>query len=282
VVEAVVLPNSICNGRLVSELGLSHLFGVSIMGVQRYGRQQLRGLRSLRLVSGDVLLLSGSRAGLSAACEANRLLTVEGVDQSIVRGSRNWQALLIMFGVVLLATITDIPIVTLALTGACLMVISGCLRPGEALRSLDASSLLLLAGTIPLGAALEATGLAKVAVDWLVNTVGTANPLFFLSTFFLMTWILTELLSNNAVAVLLTPIALNLAQTTGMNPTALLMVVIFGASCSFVMPQGYQTNAIVMGPGGYRFIDYLKFGLPLSLLCWLAATIFIPIFWPLY
>jgi di/tricarboxylate transporter len=83
------------------------------------------------------------------------------------------------------------------------------------------------------------------------------------------------------VAVLLTPIALNLAATTGINPTALLMVVIFGASCSFVMPQGYQTNAIVMGPGNYRFIDYVKFGLPLSLLCWLAATIFIPIFWPL-
>lgn len=281
VVEAVVLPNSVCNGRLVGDLGLSHLYGVSIMGVQRHGRQQLRGLRAMRLVSGDMLLLSGHRSGLSAACEANRLLVVEGVDESIMRGSHNWLALLIMVGVVVLASVTEIPIVTLALAGACLMVITGCLRPGEALRSLDASSLLLLAGTIPLGAALEDTGLAKVIVTWLVNTVGTTNHLFFLSAFFFMTWILTELLSNNAVAVLLTPIALNLATTTGMNPTALLMVVIFGASCSFVMPQGYQTNAIVMGPGGYRFIDYFKFGLPLSLLCWLTATIFIPIFWPL-
>ena len=281
VIEAVVLPNSTCSGRLVSDLGLSHLYDVSVMGVQRYGRQYLRGLRSLRLNRGDVLLLRGSRHGLSACCEANRLLVVEGVDQSIIRTQRNWQALAILLAVVVLASVTPIPIVTLALAGACLMVILGCLRPGEAIASLDASSLLLLAGTIPLGAALEQTGLARTLVEWLVQTVDVSNHLLFISVFFLMTWLLTELLSNNAVAVLLTPIALNLAATTGINPTALLMVVIFGASCSFVMPQGYQTNAIVMGPGGYRFVDYLKFGLPLSLLCWLAATICIPLFWPL-
>jgi di/tricarboxylate transporter len=281
VVEAVVLPASACNGRVVGELGLSHLYGVGVMGVQRYGRQQFQGLRNMRLTSGDVLLLRGSHHGLASACEANQLLVVEGVDQSIARHGRNWQALLIMLGVILFGSLTDIPIVTLALAGATLMVVTGCLRPGEAVRSLDASSLLLLAGTIPLGNALEATGLAELSVTWLVDSIGTENKLFFLSVFFLLTWLLTELLSNNAVAVLLTPIALSLAQTTGINPTALLMVVIFGASCGFVMPQGYQTNAIVMGPGGYRFVDYLRFGLPLSLLCWLASTIFIPIFWPL-
>lgn len=281
VIEAVVLPNSGCNGRLVGELGFSHLYGVGVMGVQRYGRQQFRGLRHMRLTSGDVLLLRGSRQGLASASETNQLLVVEGVDQSIARHGRNWQALLIMLGVILLGSFTAIPIVTLALAGAALMVITGCLRPGEAIRSLDASSLLLLAGTIPLGNALEATGLAETSVGWIVGAVGTDNHLFFLSVFFLLTWVMTELLSNNAVAVLMTPIALSLAQTTGINPTPLLMVVIFGASCSFVMPQGYQTNAIVMGPGGYRFVDYVRFGLPLSLLCWLAATVFIPLFWPL-
>ncbi len=281
VVEAVVLPAAPANGRQVSDLGLYHLYNVGVMGIQRYGRQQFRGLRDWRLTSGDVLLLRGPRAGLGAACEALGLLAVEGVDRSIARGSRNWQALAIMLGVVVLATFTPIPIVTLALGGACLMVISGCLRPGEAVRALDASSLLLLAGTIPLGAAMEQTGLAESAVNGLLSVVGGAPPIVLLSAFFAFTWIMTELLSNNAVAVLLTPIALSLAATTGINPTALLMAVIFGASCSFVMPQGYQTNAIVMGPGGYRFVDYVKVGLPLSLLCWLAATIFIPLFWPL-
>jgi di/tricarboxylate transporter len=281
VVEAVVLPNSLSSGRLVGDLGFAHLYNVSVMGVQRYGRQYSRNLRSLRLNNGDVLLLRGPRHGLSACCEANRLLAVEGVEQSIIRGQRNWQALAILLGVVVVGSFTEIPIVTLALIGACLMVITGCLRPGEAVASLDASTLLLLAGTIPLGAALEDTGLARTLVDWLVSSVDVSNKVFFISVFFLMAWLLTELLSNNAVAVLLTPIALNLAQTTGINPMALLMVVVFGASCGFVMPQGYQTHAIVMGPGGYRFVDYLRLGLPLSLLCWLAATIFIPIFWPL-
>ena len=109
-----------------------------------------------------------------------------------------------------------------------------------------------------------------VDVPW-IETVGIA---FKLGVDGISLWLVL-------LTTLLTPIALNLSQTTGINPTALLMVVIFGASCGFVMPQGYQTHAIVMGPGGYRFIDYLKFGLPLSLLCWLTATIFIPIFWPL-
>jgi di/tricarboxylate transporter len=281
VIEAVVLPDSVCIGRLVGELGLYHLYGVTVLGVQRYGRQQMRQLRNLRLVSGDVLLLQGPRSGLQSASETNRLLVTEGVGHSMLRTGKRWYALMIMVGIVVLASATTVPIVTLALAGACLMVLTGCLRPGEAIASLDSSSLLLLAGTIPLGAAMEQTGLAQTIVDAMVRLVGSAPPIIMLSSFFVLTWFLTELLSNNAVAVLLTPIALGLAQTTGINPNALLMVVIFGASCSFVTPQGYQTNAIVMGPGGYRFVDYVRFGLPLGVLCWLAATIFIPIFWPL-
>lgn len=281
VIEAVVLPTSSVDGRLVGELGLHHLYGVGIMGAQRYGRQQFEGLRSMRLAVGDMLLLQGSQNNLHAACEANGLLVVEGVEHSIARGGKRTQALLIMLTVVILASFTPLPIVTLALSGALAMVLSGCLRPGEALSSLDSTSLLLLAGTIPLGAAMEQSGLAQRMVDITVGAIGVENPWIFVSLFFFVTWILTELLSNNAVAVLMTPIALTLARTTGINPMALLMVVVFGASASFTLPQGYQTNIMVMGPGGYRFVDYLRFGLPLSLLCWLTASVLIPIFWPL-
>jgi di/tricarboxylate transporter len=208
-------------------------------------------------------------------------LVTEGVGKTILRSGKRWHALVILLGIVTLGSTTSIPIVTLALAGACFMVFTGCLRSAEAISSLDSSSLLLLAGAIPLGAAMEQTGLAQSIVDRLLFVLGDAPSIVLLSGFFLITWILTELLSNNAVAVLLTPIALGLAQTTGINAAALLMVVIFGASCSFLTPQGYQTNAIVMGPGGYRFTDYVRFGLPLGLLCWITATIFIPIFWPL-
>jgi di/tricarboxylate transporter len=281
VVEAVVLPTSTCNGRLVSDIGLHHLYGVSVMGVQRHGRQQSEGLRNLRLSSGDMLLLQGTSSGLSTACEATGLLAVEGVEHSIARANKQWMALAIMAGVVIVASLTSIPIVTLSLAGAVLMVVTGVLRPGEAAGSLDGPTLLLLAGTIPLGLAMEQTGLAQAMVNSLVGSIGVEQPWVFVSLFFFATWLLTELLSNNAVAVLLTPIAMSLSQTTGINQTALIMVVIFGASASFTLPQGYQTNAMVMGPGGYRFSDYVRFGLPLSLICWVTGSILIPIFWPL-
>lgn len=281
VVEAMVCPDSTINGRLVSDLALHRLYGVSVMGVQRHGRRQFEGLRAMRLSTGDVLLLQGDQTGIRSACEATRLLAIEGVDSAIARTTRRWSALVIMGAVVLGASFTQTPIVTLALVGAVLMVLTGALRPGEALASLDSASLLLLAGTIPLGIAMEQSGLAQVMVDKLVGALGHSQPIVFVSGFLFVTWILTELLSNNAVAVLLTPIAVSLAKTTGINETALIMVVVFGASASFTLPQGYQTNAMVMGPGGYRFVDYLRLGLPLSLICWATASILIPVFWPL-
>ncbi len=281
VIEAIVLPNSTVNGRMVGELGLHHLYGVAVMGVQRFGQQRFAGMRDMRLTSGDVLLLQGEQTALRTCCEATNLLIIEGVEQSIARNGRRWVAVGILAALVLLASFSTVPIVTLALTGALLMVLTGCLRPREALDSLDSSTLLLLAGTIPLGVAMERTGLAQSMVDWMLAAIGVQNPWLFVALLFGLTWFLTELLSNNAVAVLLTPIVISLSRTTGINETALIMVVIFGASASFTLPQGYQTNAMVMGPGGYRFIDYIRFGLPLSLLCWLAAGLLIPIFWPL-
>jgi di/tricarboxylate transporter len=281
VVEAIVLPTSTVNGRYGNDLGLHHLYGVSILGAQHHGRRQFEGLRHLRLSPGDVLLLQGEREDLLACCEATGLLVMEGIESSIARGGKQWQALGIMASVILGASFTQIPIVTLALAGVVLMILFGALRPHEAFRSLDSTALLLLAGTIPLGAAMSETGLAQQIVDSIVASIGGVQPIVFVAAFFGITWILTELASNNAVAVLLTPVAVSLAASTGINPMALIMVVILGASASFTLPQGYQTNAMVMGPGGYRFVDYLRFGLPLSLICWVAATVLIPLFWPL-
>ncbi len=281
VVEAVVLPDSPFSGRVMGELGLRRRFGVDVMGVQRQGRHQSEGLRGLSLRDGDVLLLRGAAHDLRQLRESARLLLVEGVEESIIRSNKNRQALVIMLGVVLLASLTEMPIAVLALGGAVLMILTRCLRPEEALRSLDPPTLLLLAGTIPLGIAIQSTGLAALVVDRLLGVLGHADPWIFISIIYLFTSIITELLSNNAVAVLLTPIALQLALTLGIDPKPLLMAVAFGASASFMTPIGYQTNAIVMGPGGYLFKDYLKIGTPLNLLLWIVATICIPIIWPL-
>ncbi|MBW7885406.1 MAG: SLC13 family permease, partial [Caldilineaceae bacterium] len=280
VVEAVVMPESEMVGRQVAGVMLNRRFGVKVMALQHQGRQQVQGLRQQRLEVGDVLLLRGKTAGLRMAADSCRMLLVEGVESSLVRKTKNTTALIIMGLVVLLASLTQIPIVVLAVTGATLMMVTKCLRVDEAIGSLEPSTLMLLAGTIPVGMAMETTGLVSLIVETLVNVIGTSNHVLFLSIFYIMTALLTEILSNNAVAVLLTPVALSLATSLDVSPVPLLVAVLFGASAAFMTPFGYQTNAIVMGPGGYKFVDYLRVGLPLQVIMIIIATIFIPVFWP--
>ena len=281
VVEAVVLPDSRLNDRIIGDLELNRLYDVKIMGVQHQGRQHIRGLRSMRLSSGDVLLLQGDSASLHAASDTEQLMLVEGIDDSIPRQKKNSQALLIMLGVILLASLTPIPIVVLALTGAGLMIVTNCLRADEALKSLEPRALLLLAAAIPMGHAMETTGLAQSAVDILVALPISGNPIIFVSLFYLMVNLLAQFISAKAVAVLFTPIALSLAASMGINPTALLMVIAFATAAGFLTPMGHQVNAIVMGPGSYTFGDYLRIGLPMTILMWITGSIFIPIIFPL-
>jgi di/tricarboxylate transporter len=280
VIEAVVMPGSEMVGNTIGQLMLNRRFGVKVMGLQHQGAQQVQGLRTQRLEVGDVLLLRGKTAGLRKAADACRLLLVEGVEDTLVRKTKNTTALIIMALVVLLASFSEIPIVVLALAGAVAMVLTRCLRIDEALGALEPSTLMLLVGTIPVGVAMESTGLANTLVNGLLVLSGDANPRLFLALFYLMTALLTELISNNAVAVLLTPVALNLAASLNISPTPLLAALLFGASAAFMTPFGYQTNAIVMGPGGYKFIDYLRIGAPLQLIMVIIASFMIPAFWP--
>lgn len=280
VVEAVVKPGSEVVGNTMRQIMLNRRFGVKVMGLQHQGQQRVQGLRAQRLEVGDVLLLRGKPAGLQTAAETCRLLLVEGVENSLVRKTKNTTALLIMGLVILFASVTEIPIVLLSLAGVVAMIVTRCLRTDEAVGALEASTLMLLVGTIPIGVAMESTGLVDSIVNGMIALVGTTNLTLFLAVFYIVTVILTELLSNNAVAVLLTPVALSLATTLGVSPLPLLVAVLFGASASFMTPFGYQTNAIVMGPGGYKFMDYVRIGAPLQLIMIPLATFCIPIFWP--
>lgn len=282
VVEAVVMPGSEVAGNAMRQIALHRRFGVRVMGLQRQGRQQVHGLRAQRLEVGDVLLLRGKATGLRTAAETCRLLLVEGVESSLVRKTKNTTALVIMGLVVVLASVTAIPIVVLALAGAIAMILTRCLRTDEALGALEASTLMLLAGTIPIGVAMESTGLVNTIVEGMIAVVGAANPWLFLVIFYITTALLTELISNNAVAVLMTPVAISLAATLDVNALPFLVAVLFGASAAFMTPFGYQTNAIVMGPGGYKFADYLRIGTSLQLLMIVIAATLIPIFWPFW
>jgi di/tricarboxylate transporter len=279
--EAVVLPDSPYVGRTASTLGLNRLYGVKLMAIQRHGRQHRYRLRGMRLQGGDVLLLQSDRRGLDALRETGAVMVVEGVDRMLVNRARAPLALGVLIGVIALAASGMAPLSVLAAGGVGILIATGCLRPREAIAALDPPVLFLIAGAIPLGIAMESTGLAEKLVHVTLAALGSMGPVAVLSGFYALTSLLSSFLSNNATAVLMAPLAFGVASALGVAPEPFLIAIAFGASASFATPIGYQTNMIVMGAGGYTFGDYIRFGLPLNLLLWAAATFLIPMFWPL-
>ena len=279
-VEAVVTPNSRFLYRRVRELRLGRRQGVKILAVRRLGRHHRVEPRDFRLHSGDVLLLKGEQEALRSLQEEGDLLLIEGVERTLTFPRKAPLAVGILLAVVALAAAEVAPIVLLAVAGVVLMLLTGCLTLPHATRALDSSVLFLLAGMIPLGLAMEKTGLAREIAELVVGFAGPYGPVVLISSFYLLTSLLTEVLSNNAAAVLLTPICLGVAASMGIDPKPLLIAVTFGASASFATPIGYQTNTMVMGPGGYLFRDFLRVGLPLNVAMWVVATLLIPMFWP--
>ncbi|MEX1023799.1 MAG: SLC13 family permease [Planctomycetota bacterium] len=280
VAEAIVTPNTTFRGRRVRDLGLSRRFGVQVLALRRLGRRHQYQLRSLRVQSGDVLLIQGALESMHNLQETGDVLIIDGVERQLRNPRRAPLAIAVLIAVVALAAFGVAPIVVLALAGACAMLLLGCLDMSDATRALDARVLLLLAATIPLGVAMERTGLAGSAAGWVFGLVEGQGAYVTVGAIYLLTTVLTSVLSNTATAVLLAPIAIELATRSGLDVRQLLVAITFGASASFATPIGYQTNTMVMGPGGYLFRDYLRFGLPLNILLWLLATVMIPWFWP--
>jgi di/tricarboxylate transporter len=280
VVEAVVAPNSRFLHQKVRDLGLSRRQGIQVLAVRRLGRHHQYKLRELQLHAGDVLLLQGAKDALRSLQDEGEVLLIEGVERTLTFPRKAPLALGILIAVVGLAAAQIAPVVLLALAGVAVMLLTGCLTLPSATRALDWALLFLLAGMIPLGLAMEKTGLAAAIAGFVADFAGPRGPVFLIGSFYLLTSLLTEVLSNNATAVVLTPICLAIAAKTGIDPKPLLIAVTFGASASFATPIGYQTNTMVMGPGGYRFSDYLRVGLPLNIVLCIAATVLIPWFWP--
>lgn len=279
--EAVLTPTSRFLDRRVRDLGLNRKHNIQVLALRRRGRQHQYQLRELRLSAGDVLLVQGEPDALRQINDDGDFLLIEGVESTLTFPHKAPIAAAILVGVVMAATLGLAPIVFLALAGIGLMLATKCLDVRAAVRAIEPRILLLLASTIPLGYAISKVGLAEKAATELVRWVGTENPWLLIGTLYLLTNFMTELLSNNATAVLLAPIALSLSAQLGVDAKPLLIAIAFGASASFSTPIGYQTNTLVMGPGGYRVTDYIRFGLPLNIIMAIAATFLIPVLWPL-
>jgi di/tricarboxylate transporter len=174
------------------------------------------------------------------------------------------------------------PISLASLAGATIVVLGRCLDPKEIYQSVEWSILFIIFGMLGLGRAMEATGAAQLIAEGVTNVLKPFGPIVVLAAVYLLAALITEVVTNNAVAIILTPIAIGIAHSIGVDPRPFVVAVMFGASASFMTPIGYQTNTYVFGAGGYRFSDFPRVGAPLSLLLWIAAVVCIPIFWPFH
>jgi len=183
-------------------------------------------------------------------------------------------------GVTLAASLRFTSIVVRAVIGVILMIVTRCVRTEEAYEAITWRVVMLLAGVLPLGTAMDKTGAAELMATGMVDSLAAFGPTILMSGFFLLTILITAVMSNNASAALLAPIAIEAANTIDVNPEAFLYAVTFAASLSLITPFGYQTNTMIYGPGHYTIKDFFKVGIPLNVIFWILATIFIPIIWP--
>ena len=278
--EILITPNSKFVNETVEDDRFKEELGLTIIAVQRRGIHRKYGAFKRPLMMGDILLVQADEADLRHLVGNPNLMRLEGIEERVVDRDKAPIAITIMLGIILLASFNVLNITLLVLAGAALMVITRCLSTRTAYRSIDLSVLLLIIGTIALGHAMAKTGAAELYANSLYNLIGSYGPHAVCSGLLAMTIVMTNIMSSKATASIFVPLAISLAHTMGVNPEPFVMAICFGVNAPFASPVGFQTNMLVLGPGGYKFVDYLKLGIPLCLIVWILATLMIPVFWP--
>ena len=279
-VEALVAPQSRLAGRTLNDSAFRWRFNAIVLALQRQNQVLRDKLSDVRLQFGDALLLLLRKGDLDRVRGNDNLIFLSAVDSKKLNPRRAFTAILIIAAAVLIAALNIAPILVTAVLGALAMVLTRCLTFEQASAAIDWRVIFLLAGVLPLGIALEHSGGASFLAHYTLGQVGQFGPLAVLAAVYLLTAVLTEGMSNNAAAVLIAPLAISTAVSLGISPKPLLMAVTFAASTSFATPVGYQTNTMIYGPGGYRFTDFIKIGVPLILIFWGLSIYFIPKLWP--
>ena len=279
--EAIVGRNSRYSHRPMRDLDLTARYGIAVLAVHRQDENVQGNLDDFQLQFGDVMLVEGTPSQIKRFADNGELISLNTVLERSFRRDKAPIAILATLGVMLLAAFGLMPIEGLAIIGAVTVLATRCLDVEDAYKAVDWKILSLIFGMLAISIAMAKVGLVSLIVDSVMTLMPAAGPLLMLSLLYLFTSVLTEILSNNAVAVLLTPIAIGMAQHLGVDPRAFVAAVMFAASASFATPIGYQTNTFVYNAGGYRFSDFFKVGAPLNLLLWAVATVVLPLVWPL-
>jgi di/tricarboxylate transporter len=280
VVEAVIKPGSALAGKTPTRLRLRRVYGINLLAIARHGRRLRQRLGDVRLQVGDVLLLQGPAETIGDILTELGMLPLAERSLQIGRPRRLLMASAI-FALAILATLAGLAPVHIAfVTAATAVVLAGIVAPGELYDSIDWPVIVLLGAMIPLGAALETTGGAALVADLILALASNFAAVWVIALVLVGTMFLSDAINNNATAVLMAPIAIEVAERLGASPDPFLMAVAVGASCAFLTPIGHQSNTLVMAPGGYRFGDYWRIGLPLEAVIVVVAVPMILIVWP--
>ncbi len=281
-VEVLIGPGCRMIGRRLGDLRLRRRYGVYPLAVHRRDRNLGARLDAVVVHVGDTLLLEGAPGDIRRLAEDMRLVDVSRPSERPFRRAHAPVVIAVLAGVVVIAALPGAPpIEFLAFLGVGIVLVTRAVDSDEALAAVDGRLIALIFGMLAVGAGLEASGAVGMVVGWIAPMLRGHSPYLVVFAVFLMTSVLTEIVSNNAVAVIVTPVVISLAGALGVEARPLVMVVMIAASAAFSTPIGYQTNTLVYGPGGYRFTDFLRFGLPLNLISALVTTLAVPVLFPL-
>jgi di/tricarboxylate transporter len=279
--EVVLSPETTLEDKTLRELNFREKYGLTVLAIWRRGTAHRTELRDMALRFGDAILVYGPRQKLRVlGREPDFLVLTEG-EQEPPRVEKAPISIAIMIAILLPVFFGLMPISIAAVIGATLMVLSRCLTMEEAYRYIEWPAVFLIAGMLPLGIAMEQTGAALFLADGVISVVGGLGPRAVLAGIYILTALATQIIPTAALVVLMAPIAMNTAADLGLSPLPLMMTMAMAASASFSSPVSHPANVLVMGPGGYRFVDYLKLGLPLTLVVLIIVVLLVPILWPL-
>jgi di/tricarboxylate transporter len=280
VTEVLLSPRTTLAGRTLADLLFRDHYGLSVLAVWRRGRAFRSGLQDMPLQFGDALLVYGPRRSLEAVARDPDFLVLDEAAARAPRLEKARTAAAIMLAVLLSAMLGLVPIAIAGVSGVVLMVLTACLSMEEAYRAIEWKVVFLIAGMLPLGVAIENTGAARLGAEALIAAVGGLGPRWVVAALFAVTVIGTQVIPTAALVVLMAPVALNTAATLGISPHLLMMTVAMAASASFASPLSHPAHLLVMSPGGYRFMDYVRVGAPLTAVAMGVAVWLLPVLFP--
>ncbi len=279
-IEAVVSPESTLEGKSLDELNFYQNYGAVPLAIRHHGELKHEELNKIKLDGGDSLLLSLSSDRIAEIENNPAFVIASEVDVMRQRSNKTFIALSILLSVVGVGALELLPIAVSAGGGVILMILTGCLSTEEAYNAVNWRIIMLLAGVIPMGIAMDKTGAAGLMAQTLVDQLAAWGPHALLGGFYLLTMLLSAIISTNASAALVAPLAIEIAQAIGVNPEPFIISVSYAASLTFLTPFGHHANTLIYGAGQYRFTDFTKVGLPINLLFWALAVFLIPTIWP--